>query len=252
MGEWFEDAFRADYLRVYPHRGDAEAAECVRYLAEETGEWGRRLVGLRPGARVLDLACGAGRHLRAMGALGIRAVGADLSADLLAEAARRGARCITRCDMRRLPFRAGAFEAVALFFNSFGYFAGEDEDAGVLREAARVTAPGGGLLLEIPNAPEVRKHLVPRSLRMEPGFRAVEERSITEDGRRVRKRVTLCIGSVERTWEESVRLYSVGEIRAMAEAAGFRIRFQSEMRSDARGPTILAPIVQLTFTRADA
>jgi SAM-dependent methyltransferase len=252
LGEWFEDAFRADYLRVYPHRGDAEAAASVGFLGEEVEEWGRRLVGLRPGARVLDLACGAGRHLRAMEALGIRAVGADLSPDLLAEARTRGSRCITRCDMRRLPFRDGSFEAVALFFSSFGYFDSEAEDAGVLREAARVVAPEGGLLLEIPNAPEVRKRLVPSSVRMEADLHVLQERSITDGGRRVQKRVTLRHGAETRTWTESVRLYTVAEIRDMAAAAGFRVRYQSEMRSEAQGPSLVAPMVQVTFVKGKA
>jgi SAM-dependent methyltransferase len=213
VAEWFEDAFRADYLRVYPHRDDAAAAGEVR-------AWLGRLPGLAPGARALDLACGAGRHLRALRAAGVRAAGCDLSADLLAEARRRGAECISRCDKRSLPFRGGAFDAVLCFFSSFGYFERPGEDARVLAEAARVLAPGGGLLLDLMDPESVRRDLVPRTERAADGSRLVEERALADGGRRVEKRVTLAAGGRERRWTESVRLYAPGEVEAMARGAG--------------------------------
>jgi SAM-dependent methyltransferase len=217
LGAWYEEAFRSDYLRVYPHRDGAAAAA-------EVAAWLGRLPGLDPGRRVLDLACGAGRHLRALRAAGVRAAGCDLSADLLAEAARDGEKCIIRCDIRSLPFRSGAFDAATMFFNSFGYFDSEEEDAAVLREAARVLVPSGGLLLDLPWPREVRRGLVPRSSREAGGVRVDEERELADGGRRVRKRVTLRRGDEVRTWTESVRLYSEPEVRGMAAGAGLALR----------------------------
>lgn len=213
MAEWFEEAFGAGYLRVYPHRDDGSAAG-------EVGAWKGRLPGLAPGRRVLDLACGAGRHLRAMRAAGIRAAGCDLSEDLLASAAARESRCLIRCDMRVLPFRSAVFDAVTSFFSSFGYFAAEADDAAGLVETARVLAPRGGLLLDLMDAETVRRDLVPRSEREEGGARLVEVRSLSADGRRVEKSVVLAEGGIERRWRESVRLYAPAEVEAMAAAAG--------------------------------
>lgn len=212
-GAWYEEAFRGDYLRVYPHRDDASAAA-------EAAAWGGRLPGLAPGRRVLDLACGAGRHLRALAAAGARAAGCDLSADLLARARAAGCRCIIRCDIRRLPFLDRSFDAVTCFFSSFGYFPGEEEDAAVLREAARVLRPGGGMLLDLMDPESVRAGLVPRSERSSGGATVLEERSLSGGGRRVEKRVTLREGGAERRWTESVRLYDPGEVEALALAAG--------------------------------
>ena len=215
LGEWYEEAFRADYLRVYPHRDDAAAAAEVADLAG-------RVPGLGAGRRVLDLGCGAGRHLRALRAAGARPVGADLSPDLLAEARRRGARCLIRCDTRALPFRDGAFDAVASFFTSFGYFGPGAGDAEALGEAARVLAAGGGLVLDLPDADAVRGGLVPRSERAEGRASILEERRLLDGGRRVEKRVTVREDGRERSWTESVRLYGPGEVEAMAAGAGLR------------------------------
>ena len=217
MAAWWEEAFRADYLRVYPHRDDGEAVGDVALLPGY-------LPGFARGRRVLDLACGAGRHLRAMTALGARPVGADYSADLLAEARRLGSSTLARCDMRALPFRDGSFDAATMFFNSFGYFDTEKEDASVLHEISRVLVPGGGLLLHLPRPIDVRNRLVPKSRREADGVEIIEERSIEEDGRRVCKRVTLRRAGETRSWTERLRLYPRSEVVRMAAAAGLRIR----------------------------
>lgn len=245
MAEWWEEAFREDYLRVYPHRDEiAAVVDCK--MAQVL------VPGLRPGRRVLDLACGAGRHLRAMRKAGVRAVGADFSSDLLAEARRAGEECLIRCDMRRLPFRDGAFDAVTMFFNSFGYFPTEEEDAAVLHEVSRLLVSGGGLLLDLPWPPGVRRGLVPRSQRIREGLEIVEERSLAEDGRIIRKRVTLRRGSEVRSWTESLRLYPRSEILRMARDAGLRERRSTRVREERDGERPAVRRMLLAFVKAAA
>ena len=235
MAEWWEEAFRADYLRVYPHRDSGEAIGDVAMLDGYLPGFGR-------GRRVLDLACGAGRHLRAMTAAGVLPVGADFSSDLLAEASRQGSSALVRCDMRTLPFRSASFDAATMFFHSFGYFETEEEDARVLHEISRVLVPGGGLLLHLPRPFDVRRYLVPRSTREVDGVKIEEERSLEEDGRRVRKRVTLSRKGETRSWTELVRLYPRSEVVRMAATAGLRLRgrdpsgFTGFRVIDSRGP----------------
>jgi SAM-dependent methyltransferase len=212
VAEWFEDAFREDYLRVYAKRDDATAAA-------EARAWAGVLPGFEPGRRVLDLCCGAGRHLRAMAAMGIAAVGCDLSPDLLGEARRLGTPRLVRADMRRLPFRAGAFDLVTSFFTSFGYFRTGREDAAAVREAARVLATGGALLLDLPDPESTRRGLVRRSEECVGDAVLVEERSVTAEGR-VEKRVTLRDKGRERSWTESVMLYAPEAVEAFGVDAG--------------------------------
>src|SRR5438067_3442621 len=111
--DWFEDWFGEEYLAVYPHRDRREADVVVSFLRD-------RLAG-KSVERVLDLACGAGRHSRALGKLWWT-TGFDLSEALL-RVARREAKdaCYVRGDMRLLPFRTGSFSLVVNLFTSFGY-----------------------------------------------------------------------------------------------------------------------------------
>ena len=91
---WYETAFRSEYLDLYYHRDDEAARDEAAFAA--------KAMGLRADSLVLDVACGAGRHVRALAELGHRAIGVDLSADLLARA-EDAVRVFA--DMRSLPFR---------------------------------------------------------------------------------------------------------------------------------------------------
>ena len=82
--EWYEEWFGEDYLRLYPHRDDADAERAVALIA--------KTLELRPGWRVLDVGCGAGRHTRAFADRGARCIGLDLSAALLRLARQTGSR----------------------------------------------------------------------------------------------------------------------------------------------------------------
>jgi ubiquinone/menaquinone biosynthesis C-methylase UbiE len=101
--------------------------------------WTPFLDALAPGARVLDLACGAGALTRLAVAHphGFEVTGADYAATL---APIEGARVVAGAALEALPFEAGSFDAA---ISQFGL---EYADTGAaLREAARVLAPGGRL-----------------------------------------------------------------------------------------------------------
>ncbi|HEX3213864.1 MAG TPA: class I SAM-dependent methyltransferase, partial [Actinomycetota bacterium] len=121
-----------------------------RTAAEVNGVVGQ--LGLAPGARLLDLCCGPGRHAVPLAQLGYRVTGLDLSRPLLARAAAAAAGQrvgLVAADMRRLPFADGSFDAVLNLFNAFGYLEDEAQDELVLAEVARVLAPGGRFLQEL-------------------------------------------------------------------------------------------------------
>src|SRR4029434_8542781 len=88
-------------------------------------DFAARVLGLRRGARVLDVPCGFGRHAGELARRGYTAVGVDLSPLMLREARKahreRNRLQFIQNDMRRLSYRA-EFDAVICLFTSFGYF----------------------------------------------------------------------------------------------------------------------------------
>ncbi|MGH3076358.1 MAG: SAM-dependent methyltransferase, partial [Gaiellales bacterium] len=145
--DWFEGFFDDDYLRFAVDRYPAEATAAeVDFLVSA--------LDLKPGTRVLDLACGHGRHSVELARRGCAVTGVDLSEPSLALAAARAAEAgvdvrLERVDMRRIEFDA-EFDAVINMFTAFGYFE-EAENRLVLERVAAALVQGGTFLMEVVN-----------------------------------------------------------------------------------------------------
>ncbi len=215
MTEWFEQWFGEEYLRLYPHRDDADAVQLVTLID------GRRPVAERA---VLDLACGPGRHAAQFAARGAEVVGVDLSLPLLSRARHRDGPPLrlVRGDMRELPFRDRTFHLVVNLFTSFGYFADDAQHRRVLETASRLLVPGGTFVIDYLNAGSVRAALVPHEERRVGSRRVTIARRLTPDGRFVLKEMQLADDG--RSIVERVRLFSPGELEAMLVAAGLAVK----------------------------
>jgi SAM-dependent methyltransferase len=214
--DWYANWFGLDYIRLYPHRDTAEAKRQVDFLLQA-------LPGLERDTRVLDLCCGAGRHTRLLAGRGFRVVGVDLSAALLAQAAGTGHH-LARCDMRRLPF-GPVFGLVTNFFTSFGYFSTDAENRQILEAIASVLTPGGQFLIDYLNPDQVRAGLVPESRTTLPdGSDVRQNRHVDEKTGRVEKDILIRNpGGEERTYRESVRLYTRDEMAGMIAGSGLTL-----------------------------
>ena len=119
----------------------------VLSLGQDRG-WRRAVrdaLALQPGERVLDLAAGTATSSAALASTGARVVGCDFSLGMLRVGARAGHRGVELVagDALRLPFADASFDAVTI---SFGLRNTADLDL-ALRELARVTRPGGRLVV---------------------------------------------------------------------------------------------------------
>jgi SAM-dependent methyltransferase len=123
------------YLRYSFTRGTEQE---VDFLVEA--------LDLQPGARVLDVGCGPGRHAAALARRGIRVHGIDVSARFveLATAAAPPGATFERLDARALPFEEEFDVALSLCQGGFGLLGGDGEGT-VLRGMARALRPGGVL-----------------------------------------------------------------------------------------------------------
>jgi ubiquinone/menaquinone biosynthesis C-methylase UbiE len=214
------DSFFSDfYLRAYA--GDERDVQ-----AETDALAAARLAGVEPGADVVDVPCGFGRHTLALARAGYRVVGVDRSQTLLDEARRRagGERWpkLTRADYRELPFSDESFDAALNLFTSLGYL-GDEEDVKVLAAIRRVLRPGAKLVLEtmhrdrlVTNFSESDWHL------MGEGRLLLEQRTWDPVTGVAQSTQTLIDSTGERESRTfSVRTYSATELMAMIARAGF-------------------------------
>ncbi len=238
MTEWFEEWFGEDYLQLYPHRDAAEAERAVALILER--------VGFAAGWRVLDVACGAGRHARAFEAAGARCVGLDLSAALLRVARGVTGAPLVRADMRALPIRPGSMDLTVNLFTSFGYFERDAEHLAALKEMIGTLRPGGWFVIDFLNPAAVRAQLVPNETRQVNGTDVAVARSVSPDGRYVCKIITTAAG---RRFTERVRLFGPEEMAGMLAAGGLSVR-QRFGDYDASAPAADSPRTILLGQRA--
>lgn len=244
---WCQAFFAEDYLTVFSPFVEGRRA-CVEAAAVQ------RLLQLGPGARVLDLACGQGRHASPLRSAGLDVVGLDTSTVLLeAAAARDPAVALLRADMRALPLADSCMDGVVNLFNAFGYFNSDEEDVGVLREVARVLRPGAVFVQEVHHRDALVRDWEPRTVHpaYADGLIVTEERRW--DGVAGRHAVTYLLrkgadGEI-RQLDHELRVYSLTELVALHARAGLEVvSVQGGLESSL--PTPHTPLCVLVSRRA--
>lgn len=144
---WFETLFGDAWLELAREIPAERTRAEVEFIAS--------VLELRPGAHMLDLACGHGRHALALARLGFHVTGVDLSGDAIEAAREAGEGAgididLRHTDMREIRFDA-EFDAVINMFTAFGYFADEADDEAVLHAVGRALRPGGVFLIDVIN-----------------------------------------------------------------------------------------------------
>ena len=226
MSEWYRESFGYEYLELYAHRDASEARADIEAIVD--------LLDPPRDEPVLDLCCGACRHVLVLRELGFtQLTGLDLSAELLDVAAQALAAdsiepeqaCrdveLVCSDMRYIPYE-NHFSTVLSLFTSFGYFSVDDENEAVFGAVYRALRPGGRFLIDYLNRDYVVANIVPEDEKVLPDRHIRNVRCLTEDCLRVEKTTTVTTkaGRV-REFHESVRMYSQAEMFDMLRAAGF-------------------------------
>lgn len=145
---YFGEAYRAIAARFPRDPADpgVTEAEATRREADLVCRIAAEHFGPRA-PRILDIACGTGRHALELARRGFEAIGMDLQEGCLRIARAEGGLACAAADMRRLPVADGAVDLVLNMWNSFGYFLDAAEEVQALREFRRILRPEGMALL---------------------------------------------------------------------------------------------------------
>jgi SAM-dependent methyltransferase len=137
---------------VLDYDREAEAYDATRGGEPRAAAAADAVLGLVPGGArdLLDVACGTGIVTRRLAAArpALRVTGADAAQGMARMAAARVPGAVVRADVRQLPFRDGAFDAVSVVWLLHLV----DDATPVLAEAARVLRPGGVLVTTVDKA----------------------------------------------------------------------------------------------------
>ncbi|AKQ68290.1 methyltransferase, putative [Myxococcus hansupus] len=243
---WYRDAFSiTDDVWYQPL--DAVASEEVERTL--------RLLDLKPGASILDVCCGHGRHSIELARLGFQVTGLDLSSERLGMARERAARAgvaVTwlNADMRSIS--APQQDAVMVLYTSFGVLESDAEHLTALRSIHDALAPGGQLLIEADN----RDHAIHQPPRQwgETESLLWWEENVFEP--RTSRNHRSYWGRNSRTgtlYEQHInyRLFSAHELLGLIEQAGLRV---ADVWGDLDGRpfTVGSPMLVVRARRPDA
>lgn len=166
---WFSEWFNSEYYHLlYNYRNEEEAGAFIHRLCQ--------LDELKGAKRVLDLACGKGRHSKTLHQLGYETSGVDLAPESIKAAKESASKEIhfEVMDMRNLTFERH-FDVVFNLFTSFGYFSDTADNQKVIQEVSSILHPQGLFCIDFLNADFVKSNLVVQ----EDTIRTLEGRDIT-------------------------------------------------------------------------
>jgi len=218
--EWFaDDRFWVD---TYPFMFPEGSFEIGRQQASQLV----RLLGLSEG-RLLDLACGPGRHAVPIAQLPLSVVGVDLSTYLLAKARtyaeEAGARVSFLNQDIRAPLAQDGFDGAICMFNSFGLFDADADNRLVLKKVYASLRPGATFLLEVAGKEAVASQFSPMTARSfgEAGT-VVQRQEVIDSWSRIRTEWTMIVGDAVTRAEYASWLFSGRELSEHLRAAGFK------------------------------
>ncbi|WP_223274529.1 class I SAM-dependent methyltransferase [Salibacter halophilus] len=214
--EWFENWFETSYYHtLYKNRDESEAQKFIERVVKQ--------LDLKTGAKVLDLACGRGRHSQILAQLGFHVTGADLSKNSIQHAKTHISEEVEFIvhDMRE-PLKK-SFDAVFNLFTSFGYFDHVSDNLKVLKSVRSELNPQGSFILDFLNSRHAIETMVPTEEKLIDGCHFHINRYV-EDGIIVKKiRVIDPKNKVDTQYFEKVNAFSFDDLSKMLDMAGFKV-----------------------------
>lgn len=194
----------------------------------------RALAMLKPegGERVLDLACGTGRHSRELTRRGFEVVGVDISPELLEMAEREAAEAgleisFLEADLRELGLSDEFDLVLSLNDGAIGYFETDEENRRTFEVVARALRAGGGHLMQLPNVLHAEHNLPAKSWIVGESTLELSDHHWNAEDRYIEgSTVPIRFGEVFERYEEipfRQRLYTVEELTEIYDSVGMRL-----------------------------
>ncbi|MCX6316249.1 MAG: methyltransferase domain-containing protein [Bacteroidetes bacterium] len=211
---WFNSPF---YHKLYFERDEQEASAFITKMINH----------LRPvpGCRMLDVACGKGRHSKTLAAMGYTVTGIDISTDSIEWARQFETEHLDFFvhDMR-LPFWGNYFDYAFNFFTSFGYFNTRREHDDAIRTIAKSLKSGGYFIIDYLNVHYAEDHLRREDIKQ------VDDTVYTihrwDNETHFYKKISVADPSLSRPLEytEKVAKFSLGDFTDMLSFQGLQVQ----------------------------
>ncbi len=213
--EWFESWFNTPYYHIlYKHRDDTEAKIFLKKLMDHLAP--------SPKCKILDLACGQGRHSIYLDSLGYKVTGYDLSEASISHALEKseGNAIFKVQDMREAYEER--FDLILNLFTSFGYFENENDHFKAIDEVSKGLTKHGVFVLDFMNVKKILLGLVEEEVQQIEGISFRIKRSIIDD--QIVKSISFTHNDSTHEYYEKVKAFSLSDLASLLERTGLQIR----------------------------
>ena len=213
--EWFAEWFDSKYYHIlYNNRNYQEAEAFLSKLIDF----------LKPNLpdKIIDLACGKGRHSIYLNKLGYDVTGIDLSVNSIKEASLFANEKLKfeMADLRNLPYN-NAFEFGLNLFTSFGYFESDKVNIEVFSQFNKILKPNGIILVDFLNATKIYAQTNCVEAKEIEGIQFLINKKI--ENNRVIKTIEFSDNGNKNFYSESVQLLELSDFEKLVEQTSFKL-----------------------------
>ena len=213
---WFASWFDSPYYHIlYKDRDDSEAADFMDRLTQK--------LHLHPKSKILDLACGKGRHSRYLASLGYDVTGIDLSSQSIMYAKKFEKENLSFAVHNMcLPYKKNAFTCVFNLFTSFGYFEDQQDNLQTIKAIKANLAPNGVAVIDFLNLPYVASNLVQNEIKIVEDISFKIKREISN--RYIQKHICFTTNNNDYQYTEKVRALTLEDFKSYFRDAGLTLK----------------------------
>ena len=214
---WFKTWFNTPYYHIlYKDRNFEEAENFITLLIND--------LKIPEHSKIIDLACGKGRHAVFLNRMGFEVLGLDLSEESISQNKifENDTLKFKVHDMREAIYPEISTQkvyAVCNLFTSFGYFESDVEDKKIFRSVADALVDNGCFILDFLNEQWVKNTLVPQAITTKGDIefhisKRIEDQHVIKD-------INFKDQGEAFHFFEKVKLHTLEEIGSYAEEFGF-------------------------------
>ena len=211
--EWFEDWFNSKYYHIlYQKRDEREAENFIQNLSQF----------FKKEDKIIDIACGAGRHTIFLSELGYHTTGIDLSEESIkfAKEKSKGKIPFEVWDMRKC-YKKQEFDVALNLFTSFGYFNNKEDDFSAIKSMSENLKNDGILIIDFLNSKKVISNLIKTEIKEINGVQFNISRKV-EDGFII-KNIEVIHDEEKMSFQEKVKSLTKYDFSELLTFAGLQI-----------------------------
>ena len=212
---WYEKWFNTKYYHIlYANRDYEEAKLFINNLASH--------LKLKKNCKIIDIACGNGRHAVYLNLLGYDVTGIDLSKKNIESASKSSKKNLQFFvhDMRKL-FKQNEYDLAVNLFTSFGYFDKDSDNETALLSIANNIKTEGLVVIDFMNVKKVLMNLIKSELKIIGDIEFNITRTIKNN--KIVKSINITDGEEKLFFKEEVSIITLDNFSDYIKKAGLQI-----------------------------